>query len=146
MCIYNLIKCGNINLKDGRSYISVSPAYYNISSFIDAIPSGGFNRIYVRYAATATEPASKSLTLKLFARNPDTPTEVYYENGVLYNLTSNMIFRFNGGNWYNTQYSAVNVTAFMSSDETTLLEIRYMPTDTTSCSAIQSITLPVLSK
>lgn len=146
LAIYSSDRQIELALGDGRSYISVSPAYYNISSFIDAIPSGGFNRIYVRYAATATEPASKSLTLKLFARNPDTPTEVYYENGVLYNLTSNMIFRFNSGSWYSTQYSAVNVTAFMSSDETTLLEIRYMPTDTTSCSAIRSITLPSLSK
>lgn len=73
-------------------------------------------------------------------------TSAYNDNGVLYNLTSDMIFRFNGGSWYSTQYNAVNVTAFMSSTETTLLEIRYMPTDTMSCSAIRTVTLPILSE
>lgn len=57
-----------------------------------------------------------------------------------------MVFRFNGGDWYSTELNEVNVTSFMSETETTLLEIKYMPTDTMSCSAIREIILPVLSE
>ena len=145
LAIYTSEKQIEVALGDGASYVAISPAYYLVDTFIDAIPEGGFNRIYIRYAATATEPASNSLVLTLYGRNPNTPDAVYYENGALYNLTSDMVFRFNGGAWYSTQYSAVNVTSFMSSTETTLLEIRYMPTDSASCSAIREITLPILA-
>lgn len=145
LAIYTSEKQIEVALGDGASYVAISPAYYLVDTFIDAIPEGGFNRIYIRYAATATEPASNELVLTLYGRNPNTPDAVYYENGALYNLTSDMVFRFNGGAWYSTEYSAVNVTSFMSSTETTLLEIRYMPTDSTSCSAIREITLPILA-
>lgn len=145
LAIYTSEKQIEVALGDGASYVAISPAYYLVDTFIDAIPEGGFNRIYIRYAATATEPASNSLVLTLYGRNPNTPDAVYYENGALYNLTSDMVFRFNGGAWYSTEYSAVNVTSFMSSTETTLLEIRYMPTDSASCSAIREITLPILA-
>lgn len=144
LAIYTSEKQIEVALGDGASYVAISPAYYLVDTFIDAIPEGGFNRIYIRYAATATEPASNTLVLTLYGRNPNTPDAVYYENGALYNLTSDMVFRFNGGAWYSTEYSAVNVTSFMSSTETTLLEIRYMPTDSASCSAIREITLPIL--
>ena len=145
LAIYTSEKQIEVALGDGASYVAISPAYYLVDTFIDAIPEGGFNRIYIRYAATATEPASNALVLTLYGRNPNTPDAVYYENGALYNLTSDMVFRFNGGAWYSTEYSAVNVTSFMSSTETTLLEIRYMPTDSASCSAIREITLPILA-
>lgn len=145
LAIYTSEKQIEVALGDGASYVAISPAYYLVDTFIDAIPEGGFNRIYIRYAATATEPASNELVLTLYGRNPNTPDAVYYENGALYNLTSDMVFRFNGGAWYSTEYSAVNVTSFMSSTETTLLEIRYMPTDSASCSAIREITLPILA-
>lgn len=145
LAIYQSERQIEIALGDGMSYIPVSAGYYYISDFIDNIAVGGFNRIYIRYAATADEPASYSSVLTLYGRNPNTPDNVYYQNGVLYNLTSDMAFRFNGSNWYSTNYSAINVTSFMSNSETTLLEIKYIPTDTYSCSATLQLILPALS-
>ncbi len=130
---------------DGTKYIPVTGnIYVSVADFIDKIQAGGFNRIYVRHRATSDEPASQSVIFKLYGRNPQIPNNVYYENGMLYNLTPNMIFRFNGDAWYSTQLSEVNITSFMSKTETTLLEIRYAPTDNMSCSSIYTITLPVL--
>lgn len=146
LAIYQSERQIEIALGDGMNYIPVSAGYYYISDFIDNIAVGGFNRIYIRYAATADEPASYSSVLTLYGRNPNTPDNVYYENGVLYNLTSDMAFRFNGGNWYSTNYSAINVTSFMSDTETTLLEIKYMPTDAYSCSETLQLMLPALSE
>lgn len=132
---------------DGTRYIPISgEVFVRIDDFIDDIPTGGFNNIYVRYRATGDEPASYALIFKIFARNPQIPNNVYYENGVLYNLTPDMLLRFNGGPWYSTDYNAVNVTAFMSSTETTLLEVMYAANETTSNSAIYTLTLPVLSE
>ncbi len=145
LAIYPCEKQIEVALGDGTSYIPVSAAYYDVASFIDKIPADGFNRIYVRYAATSDEPASKSGIIQIYGRNPNTPDDVYYENGVLYNLTPEMVFRFNGGDWYSTNYSSVNITSFMSSTDTTLLEIKYMPTETASCSAARQLTLPALS-
>ncbi len=145
LAIYPSERQIELALGDGMSYVYASPAYYQIGDFIDMIPSGSFDRIYIRYAATADTPASKYGTLTLYGRNPSTPDSVYYQNGALYNLTSDMVFSFDNGNtWYSTQYSAVNVTSFMGETETTVL-IKYMPTETASCSETVKIILPALS-
>ena len=133
-----------VALGDNGSYFPISPGYYTLETFINAIPTGGFDNVYVRYAATVDEPASYAYYYTLYARNPNTPDDVYYENGMLYNLTSDLMFRFNGGTWYTTTNSSEDVTSFMSTTSTTLLELRYMPTATTSCSAIREIILPAL--
>lgn len=145
LAIYNSDRPMEIALGDGTGYFAITPGYYRIDSFIDSIPAGGFNRIYVRFAADAERPASKSTTARFYARNPNTPDSVYYENGILRGLTSDVMFRLNGGTWYSTQYSDINITSFMSSTSTTLLELRYMPTSTSSCSQTIQITLPALT-
>ena len=145
--IYNSDRQLEVAFGDGTRYIPiVGQAFVRIDDFIDDIPTGGFNNIYVRYRATGDEPASYNLIFKIYARNPNIPNNVYYENGILYNLTPDMLFSFNGGPWYSTNYSAVNVTSFMSSTETTTLEIMYAATETTSNSAIYTLTLPALSE
>lgn len=145
--IYDSDRQLEVAFGDGTRYIPISgKAFVRIDDFIDDIPVGGFNNIYVRYRATDDEPASYALIFKINARNPKVPSNVYYENGILYNLTPDMLFSFNGGSWYSTNYSAVNVTSFMSSTETTTLEIMYAATETTSNSAIYTLTLPALSE
>jgi len=145
--IYDSDRQLEVAFGDGTRYIPISgQAFVRIDDFIDGIPTGGFNNIYVRYRATGDEPASYALIFKIYARNPQVPNNVYYENGILHNLTPDMIFSFNGSEWYSTKLSEVNVTAFMSSTETTLLEIRYAATETTSNSAIYTLTLPALSE
>ncbi len=147
LALYDSDKQLEVAFGDGRAYIPVSgKLYVRIDDFIDDIQAGGFNNIYVRYRATGDEPASYALIFKIYARNPQVPNNVYYENGILYNLTPDMIFSFNGDTWYSTKLSELNVTSFMSSTETTLLEIRYAATETTSNSAIYTLTLPILSE
>lgn len=146
LAIYPCEQQIEVALGDGTSYIPVSAAYYTVGSFIDTITTGGFNRIYVRYAATVDRPASMSGTILLYGRNPNTPDDVYYQNGMLHNLTPNIAFRFNGGNWYSTNLSEVNITSFMSTTGTTLLEVKYIPSETTSCSKTRQIILPALSE
>ena len=133
-----------ISLGNDTSFFNIAPGFYTLQSFIDTIPTGGSSRVYVRYAATSNQPASNSVFLQLHGRNPNTPTAVFYQNGALYNLTSSMVFRFNGGVWYSTSHSAVSISSFMSSTSTTLLEIRFMPTASMSSSAIRQIILPRL--
>lgn len=143
--IYPSNKQIEVRLGDFSSYIPVTGGYYyTLASFVDSIPSGGLDRVYVRYAATANEPASNYIYYTIYGRNPNTPDAVYYQNGSLYNLTPNMVFRFNGGTWYNTSFSSANITSFMSTTNTTLLEIKYLPTETSSCSATRQIILPKL--
>lgn len=130
---------------DGTRYAAVNGNLnVDMEKFVDEIQAGGFNNIYVRYRATSDTPASYSVVFKIYARNQQVPNTVYYENGILHNLTSDMIFRFNGGVWYGTKLSEVNITSFMSSTETTLLEIKYAATETSSNSAAYTLTLPVL--
>lgn len=130
---------------DGARFVKVSAVDIMTGSFIDDIPVGSSNNVYIRYTATSNEPASQILVLTLYGRNPNTPENVYYENRMLHNLTQDMVFRFNGGNWYTTTYSEVNVTAFLSENDTTLFEIKYLPTETMSCSNTIQIILPALS-
>jgi len=145
LALYDSDKQLEVAFGDGTRYLAVNgPVYVRVDEFIDEIQAGGFNNIYVRYRATSDEPASHSVIFRIYGRNPQIPNNVYYENGILYNLTSDMIFRFNGGAWYSTKLSEANVTSFMSTTETTLLEIRYAATDTSSNSSIYSLTLPIL--
>ena len=130
---------------DGAEYVVQSPAFYTLEQIIDIIPTGYYLNFNIRYSATASEPASPAITIKLYGRNPNTPDSVYYSDGALYNLTPDMAFSFNGSGWYSTNYSAVDITAFMSTTSTTVLEIRYMPTDTMGCSKIRTIILPELT-
>lgn len=124
---------------------AASFCYYSYIKFYRDIPTGSSDCIFIRYSATDTEPASNYVPILLYGRNPNTPDDVFYENGVLYNLTPEMVFRFNGGDWYTTTYSDVNVTAFLSETDTTLFEIKYLPTETMSCSNTIQIILPALS-
>ena len=145
LAIYESEKDIEIAPGDGTWFFKVPAVDIEIGSFIDDIPAGSSNNIYIRYAATSDEPASQALALTLYGRNPNTPENVYYENRMLHNLTQDMVFRFNGGNWYTTTYSDVNVTAFLSESDTTLFEIKYLPTETMSCSNTIQIILPALS-
>jgi hypothetical protein len=130
----------------GGYFLIPANSTVTIGAFIDGIMTNGLNHIYLRYPATATEPASNPWILTLYSRNPNTPTSVVYQNGVLSNLTPNMIMRFGGtGYWYNTTLSQVNITGFMSTSNTTLLEIKYAATSTMSCSDTVEIILPILT-
>lgn len=146
VAIYQSDKQIEVALGDSAGYFPQTSGYYTIASFIDGIPIGGLDRIYFRYAATADEPASLPAVLTLYGRNPNIPNDVYYLNGMLCNLTPDMVFRFNGGDWYSTSYSEVNITSFLSKTDTTLFEIKYVPTDNTSCSKTRQIILPALSE
>lgn len=146
LAIYQCERQIEIALGDGNSYIPINSGLYSVADSIDDIQTGAYKRIYIRYAATEDEPASQSIIIRLNYRNPNTPDDVYYQSGMLWNLTPDMVFSFNGGDWYSCSFSEVDVTEFMSETETTLLEIKYMPNDTMSCSATRQIILPALSQ
>lgn len=145
LAIYQCEQQIEIAIGDGASYFPIDAGFYTVSDIIDDIQTGAYKRIYIRYAATEDEPASQPVIIRLNYRNPNTPDDVYYQSGMLWNLTPDMVFSFNGGDWYSSSFSEVDVTAFMSETETTLLEIKYMPNDTMSCSATRQITLPALA-
>lgn len=145
LAIYQCEQQIEIAIGDGTSYFPINAGLYTVSDIIDDIQTGAYKRIYIRYAATEDEPASQSIIIRINYRNPNTPDDVYYQSGMLWNLTPDMVFSFNRGDWYSCSFSEVDVTAFMSETETTLLEIKYMPNDTMSCSATRQIILPALT-
>jgi hypothetical protein len=134
-----------IAIGDGQPYYYATTGSYDISSVIDYITTNDPVSLYLRFPATNTEPASEISVITLYERNPNVPSSVTYQNGMLCNLTSDMVIKFSSDDWwYSSSYSQVNVTSFMSTTSTTLVEIKYAPTANYSCSESVQITLPML--